>query len=367
MKRKTGIKKKREGGGKAFIRRLSGVLLTVLLLAGLLSGCGGNENTETSEETGKLRIVTSVFPLYDWTREILGGTENEVFSLELLVKNGIDLHSFQPSAEDIVNIAECDLLIFVGGESEAWLRDLSFLPGQVNIKMKVLNLLELLGDRAREEEDLPGVTVEGGAPEEEDTALSSGGALKEDSAEAGDAQEYDEHVWLSLRNAKFFVREITDAICELDEAHREDYRKNEEDYIKRLQELDFGYQKVVSEAPLKTVLFGDRFPFLYLMKDYELNYYAAFPGCSAESEASFETVFFLAEKMDELQLPAVIVIDGKGQKIAEAILKSTENPDRPILEMNSLQSVKPEEDGKGTDYLSVMQENLEVLSKALGE
>ena len=177
--------------------------------------------------------------------------------------------------------------------------------------------------------------------------------------------EYDEHVWLSLRNAEKLVGVIADALAEIDAEHADAYRANAEDYLEKLQALDAQYAETVNAAAYKTVLFGDRFPFRYLVDDYGLAYYAAFTGCSAESEASFQTILFLAQKLDELGLPAVLTIENPKTRMPETIVASSQAKNQKILAMNSMQGVTAQEVKAGADYLAIMEENLRVLREAL--
>ena len=179
-------------------------------------------------------------------------------------------------------------------------------------------------------------------------------------------EEADEHVWLSLKNAKTLVDAISNALQELDPDNKDAYAANAAAYIEKLSALDGAYQSAVDGAARKTVLFGDRFPFRYLVDDYGLRYYAAFAGCSAESEASFETVSFLAKKVDELKLPCVLTIEGKNHKIAETIVENTAEKNQKILTMDSMQSMTSKDAANGATYLSVMEQNLSVLKEALG-
>jgi len=179
-------------------------------------------------------------------------------------------------------------------------------------------------------------------------------------------KEKDEHVWLSLKNAKTLVGAIADALQELDPDNKDTYAANASAYIEKLSALDGAYQSAVDGAARKTVLFGDRFPFRYLVDDYGLSYYAAFAGCSAESEASFETVSFLAKKVDELKLPCVLTIEGKNHKLAETIVQSTAGKKQKVLTMDSMQSMTSKDAANGATYLSVMEQNLSVLKEALG-
>ena len=298
--------------------------------------------SDSNAEEDKLSIVCTIFPEYDWVKEIVGNNDNA--EITLLLDNGVDLHSYQPTAEDIIKIADCDMFIYLGGESDGWVKDC--LKEATNKDMVVINLLDVLGESIKEEE-----VVEGMQGEE---------------AEEGEEEvEYDEHVWLSLKNASVLCQSISDTLCKLDEKNADKYKTNTEKYLQQLGEIDGQYQQAVDSAVYKTVLFGDRFPFRYFVDDYNLSYYGAFVGCSAETEASFETVVFLAAKMDELKLPAIFVIENADPKIAETILQNTTSKDQEILVMNSMQSVTSEDVQKGTTYLSIMKENLEVLKSAL--
>lgn len=179
-------------------------------------------------------------------------------------------------------------------------------------------------------------------------------------------EEKDEHVWLSLRNAETLCDAISDALQQIDPDNKDTYAANSSAYIEKLSALDADYQAAVDAAAYKTVLFGDRFPFRYMVDDYGLSYYAAFVGCSAETEASFETISFLAKKVDELKLPCVLTIEGAQHKIAETIVQNTAEKNQKVLTMDSMQSTTSKDVANGTTYLSVMEKNLSVLKEALG-
>ncbi len=508
-------------------------LMISALSAALLAGCGGSKKAESSAaasetaiaEGKKLKVVTTIFPEYDWAKAVLGD-KAENAELTLLLKNGVDLHSYQPSAEDISKISEADLFVYVGGESDEWVNDA--LKEAKNKDMKVINLMEVLGDKAKEEELKEGMqesehehshgkevsTFEDGEVKDrtlgdwkgewqsayplaksgaldkafqakaeqtgkmtaeeykayytkgyetdiakiaiDDDTISftdeSGKTVKspykyvgtyiqnwstgtkaamyrfeaEDknsgapiyveindhmiepaaaehfhipfSNESFDAikdpesywptfypasltaeevcdelaghdhheePEYDEHVWLSLKNAELYVNKIAEDLSTLDAANADSYKKNAEDYNKKLTELDKQYAETVDKAANKYLLFGDRFPFRYLVDDYGLDYSAAFVGCSADTEASFETVRFLAEKADEKKLNSILVIENSDQKIANTIQQNTKDKNQKILVMDSMQSVTEKNIADGETYLGVMQKNLEVLKQAL--
>ena len=502
------------------MKKITALLLALFMLVGALAGCGKQNDTN---QTDKLSIVTTIFPEYDWVREILGDKADNA-EITMLLDNGVDLHSYQPTADDIVKISDCDLFIYVGGESDEWVEDA--LRNAANRNMKVINLLEVLGDSVKTEEIVEGMQEDGHdhghshdeqltendiedrtlsdfagawkslhpfllngdldkfcehrAEEDEDSSTTKvtywekykaswqcdaekisingdtitftyadGKTVSAEYTYAGyqpkrndegkirsvryqfettsaDAPKYvqfndhghepgqaehfhiyfgndgfdalmsaktnpffvkdalsvedildelmghdhgeekDEHVWLSLKNAKTLVGAIADALQELDPDNKDTYAANTSAYIEKLSALDGAYQSAVDGAARKTVLFGDRFPFRYLVDDYGLSYYAAFAGCSAESEASFETLSFLAKKVDELKLPCVLTIEGKNHKIAETIVENTAEKNQKILTMDSMQSTTSEDVANGTAYLSVMEQNLSMLKEALG-
>ena len=335
------------------MKKVISPLLAVLMLVGMLAGCANRSEMPTvtatpagpqaeSDADEKIRIVTTIFPEYDWVREILGD-KGDSAEITMLLDNGVDLHSYQPTADDIIKLSDCNLFVYVGGESDGWVE--GALKSAANKDRKVIHLLEILGDSVKEEE-----TVEGMQEEEEDQ----------------EEKEYDEHVWLSLKNAKTLVGAISAALQELDPDNKDTYAANADAYGQKLSALDAEYQKAVSAGTYRTLLFGDRFPFRYLVDDYGLSYYAAFAGCSAESEASFETVSFLARKVDEGKLPCVLTIEGKNHKIAETIVQNTAGKNQKILTMDSMQSTTSQDVARGTTYLSLMEKNLDVLKEALG-
>ena len=353
-------------------KRWMAMATAAVLAIGTLAGCAqGEKKAETTaassaessaEASGKkLKIVATIFPEYDWVRQILGD-EAKNAELTLLLDNGVDLHSYQPTADDIAKISECDLFIYVGGESDGWVKDA--LKEGKNPDRKVINLLEALGNNTKEEEVVEGMQAE--EEEHESTAAGESAAAGESSeAEEEEGPEYDEHVWLSLRNARELCETIAEDLKSLDSAHASVYDANLKKYEGELDALDQQYQQTIDAAGNKTLLFGDRFPFRYLVDDYGLKYYAAFVGCSAETEASFETVSFLAKKMDELGLKHVMTIEGPDKKIAATIIENTKDKNQDVLALNSMQSVTSKDIEAGETYLGVMQQNLEVLKKAL--
>ena len=321
------------------------LIACIALSACFLTGCGKN----SYKDDGKLVIVTTIFPEYDWVLNILGDNpaNGEVI---MLLDNGVDLHNYQPSADDILKISTCDVFIYIGGPSDSWIDDA--LKGAQNKDMKVIDLMDVLGDAVREEEE-----VEGMQSEDHDD--------NEESSHEQEEVEYDEHIWLSLGNAEILTEKIAEEIAAADPDNAQLYMDNAKAYVSKLAALDEEYKAAVKAGSKDTILFGDRFPFRYLTDDYNLNYYAAFAGCSAETEASFETITFLAAKVDELNLDCVLITESSDGSIARTVISSTKTGKVKTLTLNSMQSVTTEDAENGTSYLSIMRDNLKVLEEAL--
>lgn len=336
--------------------RIFGLAMASVLTVSAFCGCGASRMAADSDQkeesvpknaanAAAYSIVCTTFPQYDWIRNIIGD-DSDKFQLTMLLDQGTDLHSYQPTAEDIAKIADADMFVYVGGESDGWVE--SALKEATNKDMKVVNMLDALETAVKVEEVVPGMQAEEGEETEE-----------------GEGPENDEHVWLSLRNAVTLTDALSENIQEIDPANKEDYVENAGKYVDELNDLDGRYELTVSKGKRQAILFGDRFPFRYMADDYGLTYYAAFVGCSAESEASFETITFLAQKVDELKLPVILTIEGADQSIAESIKKTTDSKNQEILTMNSMQSVTAKAVADGETYLNVMEDNLNVLSQAL--
>lgn len=495
------------------MKKYISILLAAVMAVGCLAGCGQKNSNEQADNTddGKLKVVTTIFPEYDWVKEIAGDEISNI-DLTMLLDNGVDLHSYQPTSEDILKISDCDLFVYVGGESDSWVDDA--LKNATNKDMQVINLLDVLKDSIKTEESMPGMQAEEGHnhgyahfedSDVQDRTLSDwdgdwqsvypylqDGVLDEvmeKKAESGEktAEEYKEyyengyktdvsqitidaenntmcfvkngvaskatyeykgyqiydyesgsrgvryffeatsgdadapkyvqfsdhgiapgkaehfhiyagndgfdalseemenwptyypadmsgkeiaedmleHEWLSLKNAQTLCKAIAEALETADPEHKDVYAANVDSYLEKLSSLDGQYQDAVANASQKTLLFGDRFPFRYMVDDYGLKYYAAFAGCSAESEASFETISFLAKKVDELGLKNIMTIENSDQKIAKTIRDNTKDKNQEILSLDSMQSTTSEDVKNGTTYLSVMESNLDVLKKAM--
>lgn len=317
-------------------------------VACMFTGCAASNEQNTPAGAGnadKKSVVVTIFPEYDWVRSIAGDLKDN-YDITMLLDNGVDLHSYQPTAVDIAKISDCDMFIYVGGESDEWVEDA--LAEATNKDMQVLNLLEILGDSVKEEE------VKEGMEHDHDHHH-----------EDGEEPEMDEHVWLSLKNAKVICGAIEEALEKVDPDNADAYKANLKGYAEKLDALDAKYAEAVSSASSDTLLFGDRFPFRYLVDDYGLDYYAAFVGCSAETEASFETIVFLSGKVDELGLKHVMKIESSDGKIAQTIIENSKAKDQDVLTLDSMQSTTSKNVKDGATYLSVMESNLEVLKSAL--
>ena len=309
-------------------------LCILFSLLTIFSGCSTHH-----DKTETITVVTTVFPEYDWTREIIG--DGSDVQLILLTKNGTDLHSYQPTVTDVAAIASCDLLIYTGGVSSSWIDDV--LKENPSENRTVIRLMDDLS----EDEKLIEQSVHHNTDHHHD-------------------EVYDEHIWLSLRLASRFCDTICAALCDLVPEKQDAYRENCAVYIQKLQALDATYQDTVAAATISSLLFADRFPFTYFANDYNLTCYAAFPGCSAETEASFETVSFLIKTVEDLDLPAIVVLENSDRKLAETVLSTTKTEATEIVKMNALQSVSGTDLKNGISYLEIMHQNLAALRIALG-
>ncbi|WP_029201714.1 metal ABC transporter substrate-binding protein [Oribacterium sp. NK2B42] len=386
---------------------LSGIISFVITVSAL-AGCAQNSVPEISNSsqpggasTGKVSIVCTSFPQYDWVCQLTKGLDDE-FEITYLQNTGADLHSYQPSAIDIATIGSSDLFIYIGGESDSWVE--GAIKNAVNPDLISISMMDALGSRVKEEELKEGMQEDDhdhdsedhdhddheiGNHEAEEHDQDTGDHDHIDKAHVQDSQdhdhidkahvqdsedhhheesevEYDEHVWLSLRNAEALTEMIADRLETLAPESAATVKANCDNYVAELKELDHEYETAIEAAPVKTIIFGDRFPFRYLVDDYNLDYYAAFVGCSAETEASFETISFLTNKVDELQVPAILTIENGDQKVAKTILNNTKSKNQQILVMDSIQSVSQEAINGGKTYLGAMEENLKTLKTALG-
>ncbi len=328
--------RKKSKGIKFDIKKTVSLMLVLVISVLLLFSCG------EKKDNGRVDIVCTVFPIYDWLRNIV--PENEDVSITLLIKNGTDPHSYSPSPSDIAKIITCDVLVYVGGDSDSWVSDV--LAGEVNDSMKEIKLLHMI------EEFRDSYETE---------------CLADDCHEHNHHHEsaYDEHVWLSLKNAKYLCENVADELSEHIPSLSDIIEKNIKTYSDKLTELDLRYENAVESAKRDTLLFADRFPFGYLTKDYGIEHFAAFSGCSADVEASFETVAALAKKVDELSLDFVIILENSSTELADTVISNSRLNKSHILVLDSLQSITSRDIERGESYLAVMEKNLEVLERAL--
>ncbi len=308
-----------------------------------------------------ISIICTTFPLYDWMKNIIG--DNDSVKLDLLVDSGVDVHSYNPTPKDVVDVSICDLFVCSGGVSENWVKDI--LSQTENKSLKVLNLIEFLEDQNRILCTPDGKEVSGSDFCEVDFGVHNENHEEAHCHHYHDEHSDDEHIWLSLKNAILVCNYMCEQLCLIDSENADSYRRNTENYVLKLSNLDSEFEKVSKAGTRKTLLFADRFPFVYLTNDYKIDVFAAFVGCSAETEASFETIAFLTNKVDELNLPCLIVLENSSDKIANTIIKNSKNKNQEILILNSIQSCTQKQIEDGLSYFDVMCDNLEVLQKAL--
>lgn len=346
--------------------RKTAIIMALLLLLSALS------LPALAAEPGPIRVVVTSFPLFDWTRQVLG-ERGEAVSLHLLQDAGIDLHNFQPTVEDMVQVSSADVFIYIGGPSDRWVADA--LKEAVNPRQIPLNLMDALGDHVKQDLTVEGMQESDHHHDHDHDHDDHDHEHDEDHNHDHDHEDAqpvarvhshaDEHIWLSLRNAQVLVAAIRDALMEADPDHRETYTANAAAYIEQLKNLDAQYSQLLDTKEQKVLLFGDRFPFRYLMDDYGITYYAAFAGCSAETEASFETIAFLSGKVDSLSLKAVMKLDGSDGRIADAVVRTTDSRSQAVMTLNAMQSVSREDIESDASYLAIMEDNLAVLNQAL--
>jgi len=316
------------------LKRLIVFCLLALISALPLAGCSSGKPAESTDEDGKLRIVATIFAPYDFARAVAGDRAD----IKMLVPPGAETHSFEPTPQDILAIRNCDLFLYVGGESDEWVREiLESMEPSDRIDVPLIDCVEPL------EEEI----VEGMQEEEEE---EEGGA------------EYDEHVWTSPRNAKLIVRRISGALLEADPEGAAVYEQNTSEYLAALDALDARFSEVVEGGARRTVVFGDRFPFRYLAEAYSLTYYAAFPGCSTETEASAATIRFLIDKVKEEDIPVVFHIELSSHRIADTISEST---GAKVLLLHACHNISKDDFTGGKTYLELMDANVEALREAL--
>lgn len=311
-------------------------IIGILCLAALCFSLAACSVPERNEDDSRLKVVSSIFPTYDFARQIAG---DKIF-LSQLLRPGAESHSYEPTAQDMIHLEECDVFLCAGGEGEAWVDQL--LASVDNPKMKIVRMVDCVP--LYEEELSEGMK----APHEKDEENSHG--------------EFDEHVWASPVNAARISEAVCSAFCEKDPENAGVYRENLAAYKKQLEELDALFREIVSSAESNVLVVGDRFPFRYLVEEYGLDYFAAFPGCSSDTEAAASTVAFLIEKVRKEKIPAVFHIEFSNHKIADAICEET---GAKLLELHSCHNLSADDFAAGVTYLDLMKRNADNIREAL--
>lgn len=314
------------------------LILILILGTTIFYGCSKKEETDIKDN--KINVVTTIFPPCDFVREIGGENVN----VKMLLKPGEESHSYEPTPKDIIDIQNSDLFIYVGGENDVWVNDI--LESMGDDRPQTLKLIDTV--KTVEEEIVEGMEHEHNEDDEH--------------GHDEDKHTIDEHVWTSPKNSILIVEEISNILGEKDEKNLEVYKKNSSEYIKKLEDLDNKFKEVVNNSKRKTILFGDRFPFRYFADEYGLKYYAAFSGCSTETEASPKTIGFLIDKIKQESIPVVFTIEFSNQKIANSIIEST---NAKKMTFNSGHNLTKEQLENGVTYLSLMEENVSILREAL--
>lgn len=318
-------------------KKIIAALGTAMILISAFASC----TAAPDEKNDTIDVVCTIFPCYDWTKQVVGDASD--VNITYLLENGSDLHNFQPTADDMIKISNCDVFVYVGGESDEWVDEA--LENARNKNMKVVKLIDAVAENVVEEE------------------LKDGMEAEDEHDESEISPEYDEHIWLSLNNAQRCVSAITDGLCEADDKNSAIYRDNSNLYNTELQLLDRSFHTLLDEKK-PVLIFGDRFPFRYFTDDYALDYYAAFSGCSADTEASFETIIFLAQKADDLNAEYIFAIENSDCTIADAIIQNTANKSQKIAILDSAQSISYRQISEGESYLGIMKKNYEILEEA---
>lgn len=321
-----------------FFKRTKTLFISLIAVALMLMvGCSSVQKAESSS----VNILCTGFSQYDWIRNITKDVDG--INVSLLLENGVDMHSYQPTAEDIIKIKSSDMIVFTGGQSDTAIYEV--IKNSPESKTVVFDMMKTLG---------------------EDSLIRTEHSDTRHTHHEGDYfSDYDEHIFLSIKNAKKLCQSIANSIILLDPVNEESYNINTFDYIDKLSLLDNAYEAVVSASPQKTLVFADRFPFAYLARDYSIECFAAFPGCSSETDAGFDVILQLASKIDELGLSAVMTTDGGTSGVDEAVISNTKAENIKTLSLESLQSVTADEASAGLTYLSAMEDNLEILNEAL--
>ena len=309
----------------------------LLLFGSILAMAGGCSAQKSDREDGRLKVVATVYAEYDFLRNIAGDN----IRLSMLLLPGADAHSFDPTPKDMVSVQEADLFVTIGGESDAWAEKILASTDQ---KVETIRLMDCV-DELKEEEITEGMQTE---EEHSETQEQKNG--------------FDEHVWTSPENAMQIVQKLCDKLCIMDSRHAEEYQKNTAFYLKKLSELDKQFKNVIDGAKRREIIVADKFPFRYFADAYNLTYYAAFPGCSIQTDASAETIAFLIRKVKEDRIPVVFHMELSSEAMCNTICDET---GAKKAQLNAVHNVSRLDFEKGTGYVELMQENITVLKEAL--
>lgn len=316
------------------MKKIVKVLILPIFIGIVLFATGCETNKKSND---KLSIVSTIFPGYDFARQIADKNAD----ITMLLSPGMESHNYDPTPQDIIKIENADIFIYVGGESDEWVDDI--LDNIDTSKTKVIKMMDSVD--TLEEEVVEGM--------QEETEEETGGEHEE---------EYDEHVWTSPKNAIKLTKAISNAIIEKDAENKEQYENNTTAYVEKLESLDSDFKAIINNASRKEIIFGDRFPLRYFVEEYGLTYYAAFPGCSSDTEANASTIAFLIDKVKEDQIPVVFYIEMSNQKIAKTIAEET---GAKTLEFHTAHNVTKQEFNNGITYIDIMKNNIKVLKEAL--
>jgi ABC-type metal ion transport system, periplasmic component/surface adhesin len=336
------------------MKKLISIMLSLCFLFGILSGCSRNDVYIKSSD--KISIIATIFAPYDFIREIAG----QHAEVTMLLPPGTESHSYEPTPQDIIKIQNCDVFVYVGGDSDSWVQKI--LESMDTSGMRIIKLMDFVD--VVEEEIVEGMEV---VEHSDDDDYNHEGAEDKDNEHSNEHtednnHEYDEHVWTSPKNAKVIVQKISDVFCEIDANNSNIYKENTTSYLAKLNDLDLKFQEVVNSAKHRTLIFGDRFPFRYFADVYGLEYFAAFPGCSTETEASAATVAFLIDKVKSENIPVVFHAELSNKKMANTISEET---GAKVLLLHACHNITKDEMEKNTSYLELMYQNVENLKEAL--
>ncbi|MEO1816051.1 MAG: metal ABC transporter substrate-binding protein [Acetobacterium sp.] len=328
------------------MKKIVVVSVVLLILALGVTGCSPNTAAKNADNQGKISIVTTIFPVYDFARAIAG----DQAELTMLVKPAAEVHSYDPSPADIIKIQEADVFIYIGGENDTWVS--TILDSMDTSNKKIIRLMDAVKPVAEE-------TVEGMEAEVEEVAAET---TQNEAKPAEEEIEYDEHIWTSPKNAILMVNEIATALVEIDAQNTATYTNNAAAYTAQIQAVDDEIAGIVAASPNKLLVFGDRFPFRYFVDEFGLEYKAAFPGCSTDTEASAGTLAYLMNTIQEKNIKYVYYLELSNQNIARAISEQT---GAQLLLLHSAHNVTKDDFDAGATYVSIMQQNAENLRKGL--